>query len=102
VPTASLTILLLLILTVWICRRLFGVRPQIIDERDIAIRYKSGMVGFFCFTTFFMLTCIIFIFKFTASQSVPLSHIIRLMFFGWIVLYLTWAIATLAQYRRGV
>jgi|GEM_PF-3919506 len=98
---AALSILGFLIVIVWIFRKVARVRRDSMDERDIVIRYQSGIIAFSAFATFFMLTCLWLIFRFHDRQFIPILSVIHLMFFGWIFLYFTWGTATLVLYRRG-
>jgi predicted phage tail protein len=94
-------LLALVIIAMWVCRRIVGVKWSDLDERDQGIRFKAGMAGAAGVVTLVVGVCLILSSVFRTAGFVPVFWIARLAFCAMAALYLFWTAAILILYRRG-
>ncbi|MBN1628684.1 MAG: hypothetical protein JW990_02875 [Thermoleophilia bacterium] len=90
------------ILGLWIGRAVVGLRTKALDERDMAIRYKAGMVALHGFGAVVMVGAVVLFFLNRGDLLVPVVHVALLAFVSWIVMYMVWAVTVLILYRKVV
>jgi hypothetical protein len=86
----------------WIGRKLFGIKRKALDERDMAIRYLSGIIAAHVFGIVIMVGTVVLWMLHRLAMSVPIMDMVLLAYFGWLSMYLTLSVTVLILYRRGV
>ena len=94
-------LLAVVIIAMWVCRRIAGVKWNDLDERDQGIRFKAGMAGAAGVVTLVVVTCLVLSGVFRTAGVVPVFWFARLAFGAMASLYLFWTAAILILYRRG-
>ena len=90
------------IAVLWIGRVIVGVRRKALDERDLDIRYKAGMIALHAFGMVVMAGAVVLFFLRHEDLMVPAVDVALLAFMSWIVMYVVSAVTTLILYRRAV
>ncbi|MBN1628965.1 MAG: hypothetical protein JW990_04320 [Thermoleophilia bacterium] len=99
---AVLLVLVGFILVVWVGRAIVGLRTKALDERDMAIRYKTAIAAMHGFGAVVMVSAVVLVFLNRVDLLVPASHVALLAFVGWIVMYVVWSVTVLVLYRKAV
>lgn len=86
----------------WIGRSVFGIKLKALDERDVAIRYRSGIIAAHGFGIFIMTGVVVLWSLHRATMAVPITQMVLLAYFGYLFMYLTLSVTVLVLYRRGV
>jgi hypothetical protein len=86
----------------WIGRKIIGIKRKALDERDMAIRYLSGIIAAHVFGIVIMVGTVVLWMLHRLSMSVPIMDMALLAYFGWLSMYLTLSVTVLILYRRGV
>jgi hypothetical protein len=90
------------IVVLWVGRGLVGLRTKALDERDMAIRYKAGMLALHGFGMVVMAGAVVLFFVNRTDLLVPAIHVALLAFASWMVMYVVSAVTVLVLYRRAV
>ena len=101
----SETVLLALvgfIVVLWIGRRLVGLRAKTLDERDMAIRYKAGMLALHGFGMVVMAGAVILFFVNRTDLLIPAVQVALLAFASWMAMYIIASVTVLTLYRKAV
>jgi hypothetical protein len=94
--------LVVFIAILWIGRKVFGIKFKTLDERDIAIRYRSGIMAAHVFGAVIMVGATVLWMLHRSTMTVPTIQLALLAYFGWLSMYLTLSMTVLILYRRGV
>ena len=94
-------VLLLMILLLWGVRLAAGLKSSSLDERDWLIRYRAGMIGLMVFGALMVLGVFVLYLVHRPTGVLPIHEMVLLLFSGWVVLDLVWAISILMLYRHG-
>lgn len=98
---ATYALLALVIIAMWVCRRIVGVKWEKLDERDQGIRFKAGMAGAAGVVMLVVVTCLVLSSVFRTAGVVPVCWLARMAFGAMASLYVFWTAAILILYRRG-
>jgi hypothetical protein len=87
--------------------RFYRKRPGVVgavvfDERDRAIHVKAVQVCAGCVYLYFVACCFTMAQLRRAADTVPVGWLDYMLWFGALVLMLSWSVAALVQYRREV
>ena len=94
-------LMVLIIMAMWVCRRLTGVRWKKLDERYQGIRFKAGMAGAAGVVTLVVVSCLILSSLFRSAGAVPVFYLALMAFGAMASLYLFTTITILLLYRKG-
>ncbi len=89
------------IIVVWAGRAIVGLRTKALDERDISIRYKTGIAAMHGFGAVVMVGAVVLIFLNRSDLLVPALHVALLAFVSWIAMYVVWSVTVLVLYRKA-
>lgn len=89
------------VIVLWIGRSLVGLRAKSLDERDVAIRYRAGIVAMFGFGSTLIIGAILLCTAHRETGLVPVAQVALLAYGSWMAMYLLWSVTVLVLYRRG-
>ena len=89
------------IVLLWTGRRLVGVRVGALDERDIAMRYRAGIIAGPMMGIVVMIGTLLLCTIYRIAQAVPNLYLALLVYFSWLAMYLVWSATVIFLYRRG-
>jgi hypothetical protein len=90
------------IVVLWVGRGLVGLRTNDLDERDMAIRYKAGMLALHGFGMVVMAGAVVLFFINRVDLLVPVIQVAVIAFASWMVMYVVSAVTVLVLYRKAV
>lgn len=98
---ATLVLLALFILTLWLGRSLLGAKMKELDERDKTIRYQAALIAAHGCVAVLMVYATVLYLLHRGTQTVPLPQVLQLAYFSWISLYVFFSGSILVLYRTG-
>jgi hypothetical protein len=98
-PLITLVMFTMIIISTFIYRRIIKRKCDDLNPQDIFIRDKASNIAFYIFKIFFVLISIILFSHYKNNGSFSTFNFLFIIFFGWIILYISWSISTLILYN---
>ena len=98
-PFITLSMFILILVSTLIYRLRIKRKCEALNRQDMLIRDKASNIAFYVFKIFFVLSSIILFSHYRNSGSFSTFNFLFIIFFGWIVLYISWSISTLILYN---
>lgn len=96
-----LCLFVLFIVSLWIVRKLSGLRFKQLDEMDKTIRLQSAIIAIHGFCAVVVVYALALYLAYCSSGTIPIHQVLQLAFFSWLSLYIFWTASILFLYRRG-
>ncbi len=98
---AILVLFVLFIITLWIVRKLSGLKFKALDEMDKTIRLQAAIIAIHGFGAIVAIYALALYLIHTQPMLVPVHQVLQLAMYSWLSLYICWSGSILILYRKG-
>jgi len=98
---AIFIMLALFIVTLWIGRKIAGLKFKMLDEMEKIIRYQAALIAIHGFGAVVMVFAFILYMIHRETMTVPLHQVLQMSYYSYISLYLFWSGSILILYKTG-
>ncbi len=89
------------ILTLWVSRKVAGLKFKVLDEMEKTIRYQAALIAIHGFGAVVMVFAFVLYLIHRNTSVVPLHQVMQMAYYSWISLYVFWSGSILILYRTG-